>query len=191
MPLPDEAGGVLLQLARHAIATVLRLPALAPEHLPAALLQPGMCFVTLHDGEGCLRGCIGSLQPQRAMVDDVRHNALAAALYDPRFPPLTAAEWPTLQLEVSLLGAPQALPCASEAELIAQLQPGVDGVVLEAGMQRATFLPQVWAQLPQPTAFLAALKQKAGLPAAGWSSDWRWSRYAVQHWQGPAQEQAV
>jgi len=145
---------------------------------PEILQKPGACFVTLtRDGE--LRGCIGSLEAHRSLGDDLRSNALAAALRDPRFPPLTAAELPQIAIEVSVLSAPQPLAFANEADALAKLRPGIDGVIFSAGGRRSTFLPQVWEQLPTAFDFMARLKQKAGLPADYWGPDVRLATYQV------------
>lgn len=180
-----ELGTTLLRLARRAIAQQLgtTLPD-APEALPA-LDQPGATFVTL-TVDGRLRGCIGSLEAWRPLGEDVRENACAAAFRDPRFPPVGATEWPDVRLEVSLLSAAEALPVGDEAEACRQLRPGIDGVILSGRGQRATFLPQVWAQLPDTRQFLAELKRKAGLPVAGWGEDYRLARYTVQKWREAA-----
>ncbi|MCA6215708.1 AmmeMemoRadiSam system protein B [Ideonella sp. B7] len=181
-PLDPDAdpllGRALLARARNAIASVLNLP-LRPEPAHPALALPGATFVTLHRG-GALRGCIGRLEAGRHSLDeDVRRNARNAAFEDPRFAPLTAEEWPDLQLEVSLLTAPEPLPVRDEADACARLHPGVDGVILNWRGRQATFLPQVWQQLPDPMDFLAALKRKAGLPADFWAEDLTLARYRV------------
>ncbi len=177
----DELGNALLRHARAAIAEALGEPAPAAPDL-AALHEPGATFVTLTQG-GELRGCIGSLEAHRPLLDDVRANARAAALRDPRFPPLVASELARTRVEVSLLTPTEPLPVASEADACRQLRPGVDGVILTAGGRRATFLPQVWEQLPEPADFLARLRQKAGLPANYWGADVRLARYAVRKWK--------
>jgi MEMO1 family protein len=145
--------------------------------------QLGASFVTLTK-QGQLRGCIGSLQAHRPLAHDVQANALAAALHDPRFPPVTAQELPQIQVEVSVLTAPTALPHANESHALWQLRPGIDGLIFEAlhnGQHyRSTYLPQVWEQIPEPRAFLAHLKVKAGLPFDFWSPDVKLSRYEVQ-----------
>ncbi len=175
-------GATLLAIARSAIEEALGgRTAGAPAAPEGALAQPGATFVTLRkDGE--LRGCIGSLEPRRPLAADVRANARAAAFHDPRFPPLTRDELAAIEVEVSLLGPSSLLACADEAELLAQLMPGVDGLVLEHPAGRATFLPQVWEVLPQPRDFLAALKRKAGLPGDYWSPKLAFRRYGVGHW---------
>ncbi len=179
----DALGTALLTRARNAISNRLGLPT-RPEAPHPAMAEPGAVFVTLHDAQGALRGCIGHLEPGMSLEDSVRHNAAAAAFDDPRFAPLTAAEWPGLKLEVSLLGAAQPWPPAdTEAQALARLQPGQDGVILQWRDHRATFLPQVWEQLPAPAAFLAALKRKAGLATDFWAPDIRLARYRVRSFE--------
>lgn len=174
----EQHGLTLLRLARAAIARELGFDS---HDLPRSdwLAQDGATFVTLNL-HGRLRGCIGSLEAHRALYDDVRHNAVAAAFRDPRFPPLGKEEFAEVQLEVSLLSTPEPVSFKSEADALARLHPGRDGVILEYGRSRATYLPQVWAQLPEPADFLGHLKEKAGLPADFWSDDIRLSRYNVQ-----------
>jgi len=171
-------GEALIARARNAIAAALELPT-RDEPAHAALAEPGATFVTLRHG-GALRGCIGTLEAERALAEDVRHHAFAAAFHDPRFEPLVVAEFAELEIEVSLLEPAQPLPAATEAEAHAALRPGIDGVVLEWRGRRATFLPQVWEQLARPREFLAALKRKAGLPADFWAADMQLSRYRVR-----------
>ena len=177
----DELGRQLLGVARGAIAGELSLAALAPV-ANRELQRLGATFVTLLCGED-LRGCIGSLKATRALGVDVRENALAAAFRDPRFPPLTAAEFPMLSIEVSLLSDPEHLHFATEAELCVRLAPGIDGVALDLSGCHATFLPQVWESLPEPNAFLAALKAKAGLPPGFWTPKLNVSLYRVTQWK--------
>lgn len=147
------------------------------------LAKPGATFVTLTWG-GKLRGCIGSLEARRALGEDVVANALSAAFRDPRFPPLTAAEFAEVELEVSELSAPQPLwevgLAPAEPVALDMLRPRVDGVVIRYGSQRATFLPQVWDQLPDPAEFMANLKAKAGLPRDFWSRDISVETYQVR-----------
>jgi hypothetical protein len=181
-------GRTLLAAARRAIADGLGL---AADAAPQAgdhpdLQRPGATFVTLHDAEGRLRGCVGRLEASRTLGDDVRANADAAAFGDRRFAPLRAAEWPGLRLEVSLLDPAEPLAPCSEAQALATLRPGLDGVILDWRGSRATFLPQVWEQLPRPADFLAALKQKAGLAADFWAPDLRLARYRVRSFEEAA-----
>ena len=185
--VPANAGEILLPLARDALAAALGsgAPSARPAVQAGWLLAPGACFVTL-TRNGQLRGCIGSLQARRSILDDVRANAVAAALHDPRFPPLTAAELGSTDIEVSLLSAPEPMRFRNESDALAQLRPGVDGLIFEHGAARSTFLPQVWDQLPEAANFLAQLKRKAGLPGDFWSDQIRLSRYTVRHWrEGP------
>jgi AmmeMemoRadiSam system protein A len=151
------------------------LPDLAPW---PRLREPGASFVTLHrDGE--LRGCIGSIEPRRPLADDVAANARAAAREDDRFAPVAAAELAELAVELSVLTPLEPLAAGSRAELLALLRPGVDGLVLADGDARATFLPAVWEQLPEPSDFLAHLERKAGLTPGAWSPGRLCFRYAV------------
>jgi AmmeMemoRadiSam system protein B/AmmeMemoRadiSam system protein A len=177
----DDPGPALLARARNAIAAQLG-QALQPEPDHPALAQPGATFVTLTQN-GALRGCIGSLQAHRALEQDVRANALAAACRDPRFTPLTAEELPRTRVEVSLLTAPVPMDFRDEADALRQLRPNVDGVIFSAGNHRSTFLPQVWEQLPDARQFMAHLKQKAGLPADYWSPEVQLQRYEVRKWK--------
>jgi len=174
----SERGSVLLAHARSAIAEALELGGHPAPERPF-LRRPGASFVTLRQA-GDLRGCIGSLQARRALGVDVRANAVAAAFKDPRFAPLSATEYSGIDIEVSLLSAATPLPVASEAELHAQLRAGVDGLILELGERRSTFLPQVWDALPRSRDFVGELKRKAGLPREFWSAELRFARYTVE-----------
>ena len=127
-----------------------------------AIIQNAATFVTLHKNHE-LRGCIGQLQATRPLVIDVAMNAYAAAFQDPRFSPLTENEYPEITLDISVLSQPELITANSDKELLAQLRVGQDGLILEKGVHRATFLPSVWEQLPEPKDFLHYLKRKAGL----------------------------
>ena len=177
----DVQGETLLAVARNAIATRLGEPAVSHADHPW-LYDPAATFVTLTQ-QGALRGCIGSLEPHRPLLEDVSANAVAAATRDPRFPPLRAGELNQTRIEVSLLSATSTLDFDSESHALAQLRPGVDGLVLQYGQARGTFLPQVWESLPRAEDFLAALKRKAGLPAGFWDGDVSLSRYTVRKWK--------
>jgi hypothetical protein len=175
-------GATLLALARHSIAQGLGMATAAAPPSSAglpALRQPGASFVSLRDPTGRMRGCIGQLDAWQPLADDVRANARTAAFGDPRFSPLRADEWPRVQVTVSVLGPLLPVAANTEAETRAALQPGVDGVVLSWQGQRATLLPEMWAQHPAPAQFLAALKRKAGMDADFWTPDLRLSRYGV------------
>ena len=188
-----ERGRVLLALARESLSEAFGAAAAeAPggrrrdEPWPGWLREPGATFVTLHK-QGALRGCVGTIHAHRPLGDDVRANARAAAFADTRFPPLAAAELPQVEIEVSLLSAPEPLPAAaSQEEILRLLRPGIDGIILEHGEHgehRSTFLPQVWEQLRDPAEFMAQLKRKAGLPAGFWSPDLKLWRYGVTLWE--------
>ncbi|MGH8688859.1 MAG: AmmeMemoRadiSam system protein B [Burkholderiales bacterium] len=180
-----EAGETLLGLARASISHRLGLAPEAPSPEGAAwLARPGATFITL-TLEDRLRGCIGSLAASRSIGLDVIENAAAAALRDPRFPPLGATEWPRCGLEVSVLSAAKPMRFADEAEMLAMLRPGEDGVILEHEGRRATFLPQVWESIPDKRAFLGELLKKAGLPADTRLARCKLSRYRVVKWKAP------
>ncbi|MDR3202885.1 MAG: AmmeMemoRadiSam system protein A [Bifidobacteriaceae bacterium] len=189
--LPGGAGPILTALARDAIVRGLGMAPRARPAEPEWLAHDGASFVTLTIG-GRLRGCIGTLEAHRPLGEDVRSNARSAAFRDPRFPPLAAAESERLRIEVSVLSEPAPIDAASEADALAQLVPGDDGVILQAAGRRATFLPQVWNELPDPAEFLAHLKRKAGLPAGYWGDArlWRYSVAAFQEGAGPGSDQA-
>lgn len=175
-----ELGRSLLALARGAIGERFGRPA-PPVTEHAAHARPGATFVTLLQA-GQLRGCIGSLEPHRALRHDVRENAQSAAFRDPRFPPLAAREFESTTVEVSLLSVAEPFDVAGEDDLLARLRPGVDGLILALGSRRATFLPQVWESLPEPADFVAHLKRKAGLPVDAWNGEIRCARYSVAKW---------
>lgn len=140
-------------------------------------------FVTLTIG-GQLRGCIGNLVPTGSIVAGVRDNALHAALHDPRFPPLTRTELDRIQVEVSVLTDPRPFPYKNEKDLAARLRSGIDGVIIRKGRFSATFLPQVWEQLPTSDIFLSHLCLKAGLPPDQWKEgDLEVSTYQVQYFE--------
>ncbi len=177
----DDVGLRLLARARAAIEHALELRTEPPGDDPA-LVERGATFVTL-TRKGQLRGCMGSLKPQRSLADDIVANAQAAALRDPRFSPLTADEWPGVRVEVSQLGRAEFIDASDEATVIERLRPGEDGVIFFNGCQQATFLPQVWEQLPEPWTFLTALKVKAGLPADFWGPTVMIATYRVRKWR--------
>ncbi len=136
-------------------------------------------FVTLYR-HSQLRGCRGTLEPGRPLSNDVWYNAWSSAFDDPRFDPLGADEWPDIRIGISVLSAMEPLTAASESMLLAALRPGVDGLVIDYDGQRATFLPIVWEQLPDRSAFLGQLKRKAGLAADFWSPELKAWRYTTE-----------
>ncbi len=178
----DDAidGQHLLLIARSSIKEQFGLH--FPVNVDAGYLhQSAATFVTLKT-HGRLRGCIGSLVAHRSLLADVRANAQAAAFRDPRFPALRLEELAALNVEVSVLSALTPLSFQSESDALAQLRPGKDGLVLEFGKHRGTFLPQVWESLPEPADFLGELKRKAGLARDFWDDAIRLSRYSVAKW---------
>jgi AmmeMemoRadiSam system protein A len=175
-------GAVLVKVARAHIAGLLNLNTdVAPPPMTDWLTVHAATFVTLTK-HGQLRGCIGTLEAHRPLIEDVRENAHAAAFRDPRFSPVQREEFSQIVVEVSLLSQPEPMAVESEADAIESLRPHLDGVVLEYGHYRSTFLPQVWEQLPEPRQFLQYLKRKAGLPADFWADGVQLSRYGVQKW---------
>ena len=180
MLLNDEQKQVVRDLARKTIEYGVRhqqqLIEIDLKRYDTILQEPGACFVTL-EKHGDLRGCIGSLEAHRALVLDVIANANAAAFSDPRFLPVEETELTELSITISVLSKAEPMVVGSEDDLYAQLQPGKDGLILEDGYHRATFLPSVWQQLPDSHDFLAHLKQKAGLSPDYWSNQIRFSRY--------------
>ncbi len=180
----DDPGRALLVLARNAIHQALGQPATVETPAHPDLARPGATFVTLTQ-DGQLRGCMGSLDAHRSLEADVRANAVSAALHDPRFAPLTAGELDRTRVEVSMLTASAPMAFLDEADALHKLRPGQDGLIFECHGQRATFLPQVWEQLPRPEDFMAHLKRKAGFAADFWSPEVRLYRYEVQKWKEP------
>ena len=174
-------GETLVSLARSGVASALGA---AMHTVPEAgwLAEDRATFVTL-TRRGALRGCIGTMEAYRPLAHDVVANARAAALRDRRFPPVTAAELPSIRIEVSLLSDPSPLLFADHDDLVAQLRPGLDGIILSAGGCRGTFLPQVWESLPDPEEFVARLKQKAGLPESTPTLSCRVWRYRTWKWR--------
>jgi AmmeMemoRadiSam system protein A len=130
-----------------------------------------------------LRGCIGTLSAARTLLDDVRHNAVAAAFSDPRFKPLTKEEYAAISVEVSVLSPLMPMRFSDERDALAQLRTGIDGLVFEYGHHRSTFLPQVWDTYGEPAEFLGHLKYKAGLPPDFWDAEVKLARYVVTKWR--------
>ena len=188
MPLTEEHRKTLKLVAHQAIAYALEhngttghtaeMPINAVDY--ADTLQAiRATFVTLELRQN-LRGCIGTLQAYQPLVVDVAHNAHAAAFFDPRFPPVTLAELDDLDIHISILGPAEAMQFDSEADLLRQIRPGIDGLILEDGYQHGTFLPSVWESLKTPEEFLQHLKIKAGLPSDYWSDNLKISRYTTE-----------
>ena len=180
--LLDTHGQTLLHLAaasiEHGLARGKPLP-VNPMDYPRMLRDDGACFVTLKCN-GQLRGCVGSPRAYRPLVEDVADNGFAAAFRDSRFPKLKAEEKQELSLSVSVLSPPTPMTFADESDLLKQIRPAVDGLIIEANGRRALFLPQVWESLPRPPAFLAQLKIKAGLKRDHWSSDFKAWRFTSE-----------
>jgi AmmeMemoRadiSam system protein A len=178
----DAQRRLLLRIARDSIASGLGGggPIGVPlEDLPQPLRAMRATFVTIYLGEA-LRGCIGSLEPHRAVAEDVAHNAFASAFHDPRFSPLTEIEMTSVRVQVAVLQPSLPITFRTEDELLSQLRVGQDGLILQYGSRRATFLPSVWETLPEPRGFLAALKRKAGMRPEQGIEGCQFSRYATE-----------
>ena len=182
MQSPEDigvSGPFLLGLARESIDygfdNKAPLPVLLDE-LPTALAEPAATFTTLRLA-GELRGCCGRLEAAEPLSTDVAHSAFTAAFRDPRFEPLRRDEFAAINVEISVLTPMEPMQVSDEADLLEQLQPGIDGLVIAEGWRRATFLPKVWESLPEPRQFLGQLKLKCGLPQDYWSSRLEFRRY--------------
>ncbi len=171
---------LLLSIARDAIFQTLEKKVPAIGKLPAELMEERATFVTLTIG-GRLRGCIGMLEVCRPLAEDVAANACAAAFEDPRFDSLTKKEFEKLEIHISVLSPPEELTFSSEEDVLRQIRPGIDGLILQEGFRRGTFLPSVWEELPEKELFWAHLKLKAGLPTDYWSSTLRVFRYTTEY----------
>jgi AmmeMemoRadiSam system protein A len=190
MPSPEADPGaigprdreILLEVARaslrHGAERGCAL-SVCPEDYPEPLRAPRATFVTLKR-DGQLRGCIGHLEPVQSLVEDVAENAWSAGFRDPRFPALATDELDDLELHISVLTPPVPLAFGSEADLLRQIRPGLDGLILQDGPARGTFLPSVWESLPEVAEFWRQLKRKAGLRPDHWSDDLRVYRYRTE-----------
>jgi hypothetical protein len=182
MSLPDEHRKTLLRVAagsiRHGFKAARAMPVI-PQDFPAPLRDERATFVTLQIA-GQLRGCIGMLTACRPLIVDVAENAFAAAFEDPRFAPLAPREFDGLDIHLSILSPPEPMTVSDEADLLQQLRPGIDGLIIEDGARRATFLPSVWEELASPEEFLAHLKRKAGMRPDHWSRTFRAFRYTAE-----------
>lgn len=150
-----------------------------PGEYPPALQAVRASFVTI-ELDGKLRGCMGTLRGTLPLVTDVVRNAYNAAFGDPRFSPVTAEELVQLDISVSVLSPPSAMNFQSESDLVSQLRPNIDGLILQDGDHRGTFLPAVWKSLPDPAQFVRHLKRKAGLREDHWSSSIQVARYTTE-----------
>ena len=181
MWLTEDEQAVLAKLAKDSIVHGLNSGRPLKVDLmdyPQALSKPGASFVTL-ERQRQLRGCIGMLEAVRPLAQDVAENAYAAAFSDRRFQPLDKTELADLDIHISILSPAEQMHFASEQDLLKQLRPGIDGLIIQEGGRRATFLPSVWESLPSPAEFLQHLKQKAGLPAHYWSENFKAYRYTT------------
>ena len=176
-----EEQQILLKLAKDSISYGLSHHKIMPvdlQQFPTNLQANAACFVTLKlNGE--LKGCIGSLVAHRPLVQDIIHNSYAAAFEDSRFMPVTSEELSFLNIHISILCRSEPIFFTSQQDLIKQLRPGIDGLILSDIGYRGTFLPSVWEELPEPEIFLRHLKLKAGLPSNHWSKTLKIERYTV------------
>lgn len=186
-PLCAPHRQLLLNVARSSVQHGLReRRALAPELVafPREFHEERATFVTLYlparNGDKVLQGCIGSLKPHRPLVVDVARNAYAAAFEDRRGRKLLDIDLNTLEIHISLLHPPEPMTFVSEDDLVAQVRPGVDGLIVEENGHRGTLLPSVWESLPDPREFVRHVKLKAGLSPSYWSSSLRFYRYTTE-----------
>lgn len=173
---------LILDTARKSIAYTLEhhKPIMqGHENIPAPMLENGACFVTLEINHQ-LRGCIGNLEATQPLIDSISQNAYAAAFSDPRFPAVTQQEFDALDIHVSILTPATEMVFTDEQDLVNQIMPNIDGLILEDKGQRGTFLPSVWESLPAPDDFLRHLKLKAGLPENYWSDTLKVFRYHTE-----------
>lgn len=186
MSLSDSDRQTLHQIARSSILYTLENgndahyeATLKLENYSADLQQPRATFITLNINRE-LRGCIGTLEAREPLVLDVAHNARSAAFHDPRFGPVTKNEFDQLDIHISILGIPEPMAFSSEQDLIQQIRPDIDGLILTAGSSRGTFLPSVWESLKTREEFWQHLKLKAGLPTTYWSDAIKVERYTTE-----------
>ncbi len=171
--LTEEEGKHLVETARKTIQEALfnmKEKSAQEASTSSKFLERRGTFVTL-TLNGALRGCIGHIIPQESLIDGVRVNAMNAAFRDPRFRPLSKPEFEKIKVEVSILTTPRPLPYTDANDLLAKLRPGIDGLIIRQGYHQATFLPQVWEQLPGKKDFLSHLCLKAGLAGDAWLHD--------------------
>jgi AmmeMemoRadiSam system protein A len=183
MSLDKEHQQQLLALAKNSIRHGLLTGSPVQINLadyPAQLRELRASFVTLSINHA-LRGCTGTLKAIRPLAEDVAQNAFNAAFRDPRFPALQSDEFQSLAIHLSLLTPPEPLTFTSEQDLLSQLVPGLDGLVLQEGDRHETFLPTVWRSLPRPVEFVQQLKQKAGLSPGYWSDTLKFYRYRTEN----------
>ncbi len=189
--IPTEDGRLLAWFARRAVEQ--RLEGWAdppiPSEAPASLSRPGAAFVTLRRNHE-LRGCMGTFVAHRPLIENVQASAVDAAVRDPRFDPIERGELDHLTVSVSVLGTPEFLSASNEDELLAQIVPGEDGLIVQEGPRRGTLLPAVWEKIPDPHLFLEQLKMKAGLAPDHWSPQLSFARYRTQNFVDPAPESA-
>jgi AmmeMemoRadiSam system protein A len=178
---------VLISIARHALEVAIpNSPArqVDLDSLPREYAEPRACFVTLRLA-GELRGCIGNVEARRPLAIEVAEHARSAGFRDPRFPPLDGSEFSQIRIEVSVLSRLESFSVSSRSDLLRQLRPGVDGLVIEEGHARGVFLPSVWDQLPNANTFVSHLMQKAGLAEDHWSERISFSRFTSESYEEP------
>lgn len=170
----------VINVCKKSISAGFNREKIAINEIPEVFYQPGACFVTL-EKHGNLRGCIGSIIAHRALIDDLVKNAQNSAFSDPRFSPLTEDEFNDLEIDVSLLSAPEKMEFEDEADLLSQIRPYIDGIIIKDRGYQAVYLPSVWEQLPEKEMFLNSLKIKAGLPPKHFSSTFEAYRFTTEY----------
>ena len=186
----EEDQAQLLAIARKSIENGLQsgkslVPGTETTSNPLQAIRASFVTLTLNQN---LRGCIGSLEAYRPLINDVAANAFSSAFKDPRFPPVSAEELDKITVEISILSPMEPMQVNDEQDLLVQLQPGIDGLLIDDGRHRATFLPQVWSQLPEPALFLNHLKRKAGMPLESWPDTMKCYRYHCDKFREQADE---
>ncbi len=176
----------VIETCKKSILARFEKKAPAIEKIPEVFQQSGASFVTL-EKEGNLRGCIGSIIAHRSLIDDLVHNAQNSAFSDPRFQPLKRDEFDDLSIDVSLLSSPEKMKFKDETDLLNQIKPFIDGIIIKDGQYQAVYLPSVWEQLPEKSLFLNSLKIKAGMPPKHFSETFEAYRFTTEYIKSEAQ----
>lgn len=170
----------VIDVCKKSILAGLNKEGLKLNSIPAVFKGLGACFVTLEKNND-LRGCIGSIIAHRPLIDDLVKNAQSSAFLDSRFQPLKKDEFQSLSIDVSLLSTPEKMEFKDETDLLAQIKPFIDGIIIKDGNYQAVYLPSVWEQLPEKEVFLGSLKIKAGMPPKHFSDTFEAYRFKTEY----------